>query len=463
MLTETATPGTDDWWLMQLASDFGADLPRLHELKSHFDGTNALPDDVDAGVRVAYQRFLRLSRLNMAELIVTARTNRMKPLGFRTAAPGDDIGDAAAWTMWKRNGMKVGARDFTIDAGIYGSAYLTTTGPSTPDPSAQPLIIRSNGFTTVTRQSVLSPMLAEAALTVGWDLISGADVLTLFRPGYMRQAVRGARTSSVPSNGTVWSPGRGWSWVSDPIPLGYTADVPVFRLAGQGDKGMFEKHIDSLQRISTTIRERLTITAMQAFRQRAIKGDLPDVYPPDDLRAGQKINYEEIFRAGPAALWRLPTGLDLWESTPTDISAILTATKDDTRHLAAATSTPLYILSPDAANGSAEGASLAREALTFSVEDWIDRAEIPITRALGTGFAAQGDPVRAAVGDIEIIWAPADRSSIIERSMAASQAKTGGLSQRMINEKIFQLTPSEMQQEEQNKSNEAFAAAVSGG
>jgi len=456
MLDQTSVPGTDDWYLMELAQRFGDGLPRMYEMKAYADGTNALPDEWDPGMRETYRRFIHLSRLNMAELVVAARTNRMKPIGFRTAAPGDDTGDAAAWTMWKRNGMKVTIRDFFAHGGTYGSAFLTTTGPTKPSAAAQPLILESDGFATATIQNANQPWISDAALTVGWDAVSGADVLTLYRPGYWRQAVRAGKKSSVPSNGRRWAPGRGWSWVSDPIALGYTDQVPVFRLDGPGGKGMFEKHLDSLNRISNTIRERLTITAMQAFKQRAIDGDLPDYYPDDHPLAGQKIDYDGLFKAGPAAVWKLPAGAKMWESVATDITPILTAVKDDAKHLAAVTSTPLYILSPDAANGSAEGASLAREALTFSVEEWIDRAEMPIILAMGTGFRAQADEVRAQVGDLEIMWAHVDRSSILERAAAAANAKNGGLSQRMINEKIFQLTPQELQQEEQNKQDEAF-------
>lgn len=459
MLSQTSIAGTDDWWVMNLAAEYGRDLPRLYRLKAYSDGTNALPDELDMAMRDAYRRFIHMSRLNMAELIVSARVNRMKPLGFRTAAAGDVEGDAAAWTTWKRSGMKVGVRNFFHDAGVFGSAYLTTTGPQVPSPSAAPLIIPSNGMTTVTSQFATQPWLSEAALQVGYDPINGVDILTLFRSGYMRQAFREARVSSIPSNGTLWTPGRGWSWVSDPIPFGYTQTVPVFKMTGPDGKGMFEKHLDSLDRITNTIRDRLTITAMQAFKQRALKGDLPEFYPPGDPREGQIVDYDGIFKAGPAALWKLPLGVDIWESTVTDITPILGATKDDTKNLAAVSSTPVYILSPDAANGSAEGASLARESLVFSVEEWNDHAEMPIALAQATGFLAQGDAVRAAVGDIEIIMAAVDRSSIIERASASAQAKSGGMPQRMIDEKIFQFTPAEIAQAAQDRLDEAFAPA----
>lgn len=461
MLTETSVPGTDDWWVMQLAADFGLELPRLHRLKTYSDGTNALPEETDQAMRDAYRRFIHTSRLNLADTIVSTKVSRMRPLGFRTAAPGDLNGDAAAWATWKRSGLKVGARDFFRDAGIYGSAYLTTTGPSRPTAGAEPLVIPSNGFSTVTRQNVLRPWLADAALQVGYDEINNVDLLTLFRPGYMRMAMRPAEKSSIPANGKRWSPGRGWMWVGDRVPLGYTAEVPVFKMSGPDGMGMFEKHLDTLDRITIGIRDRLTISAMQAFIQRGIEsGDLPDVYPDDHPQAGHRIDYNEVFKAGPAALWLLPAGAKMFEGKVTDITPLLMAARDDIKTLAGVSSTPLFILSPE--NASAEGAKSGSEAFATSVEEWIDRADMPLALAQSAAFQAQGDAVRSVVGEIETIWALVDRSSLQEKSAAAASAKAGGMPQRMIDEKIWGLSPAEIAQARQDRSDEQFelAAAV---
>jgi hypothetical protein len=294
---------------------------------------------------------------------------------------------------------------------------------------------------------------------VGHDPINRADILTLFGPGFMRQAFRSARVSSIPQNGSPWSPGNGWEWVSDRVPLGYTADNPVVSLTYPHGKGEFEKHTDSLDRINGEILNRLTISAMQAFRQRGIKGNLPQFYPDDHPRAGERINYEEIFKGGPAALWVLGDA-EIWESQSIDITPILTAVKDDTKQLAAVTNTPMYVLAPDTAQGSAEGASLAREAFSFKVEDRNERAAASFALVQSLAFQAQGDAVRADALGVETIFAAVDRESITARTASAAQAKQGGMSQRMIDEKIFQLTPAEISQERQNRTDEAFAAAV---
>ncbi len=456
MFTQAGVTGSDDWWILRLATKLGRGFPRLRLLQSYRDNTCMIPAAASVATSIAFQTFIRQSRLNMAELISSARTNRMKPLAFKTAAPGDDNGDALAMTTWKRSSMKVGIRDVFSDMVDFGEAFTTTTGPQSPSSDAQPTILPSNGWTTAASPLAAQPWLSEAAITVGYDPINRADLMTLFRPGYMRQAFRAAAVSSIPSDGTTWTPGDGWTWVSDPIPLGYTQDVPVVSYRTRNGVGVYENHLDSLDRVNHTILQRSEIIAMQAFRQLAIQGDLPERYPAGHPRAGELINYDEVYKAGPGALWMLPTEAKIWESAVTDITPISGALKDDVKNLAAVTSTPIYILSPDAANGSAEGASLARESLIFAVEDLVDRADAGLAQAHSLAFQALGDAQRAQVGDISTMWAPIDRSSITERAAASAQAKTGGLSQKMIDEKIFQLTPDEMAQEEQNLQDQAF-------
>jgi hypothetical protein len=185
---------------------------------------------------------------------------------------------------------------------------------------------------------------------------------------------------------------------------------------------------------------------MQAFRQRGIEGDVPQKYPAGHQLEGQQINYNEVYKAGPGALWAIPTGAKIWESGVTDITPILSAVKDDVKQLAAVTSTALYILSPDLAGGSAEGASLAREALNFNVGELQDRCGDSFASSLSLTFQAQGDTVRAESGAISTIWANIDGASMTDKAAAAAQAVTGGLPQRFIDQYIWGLTPEEQEQ-----------------
>jgi hypothetical protein len=462
VLEQTTVTGSDDWWVMRLAEKLGRGLPRLGELRGYADGTCLLPYGADQLVAESVMRFIRMSRLNLAELVVSARTDRMRPTGFRTAAVTTANSDSVAWSTWKRSGMKAGARKFFRSGLTYGSSYLTVTGSQQPSSTAQPMMLQSTPWDTVTEQSAAQPWLAQMALQVGFDPIAGAEVLTLFGPGFMRQAYRQARVPSLPNDGTLWMPGNGWTWSSDRRPLGYTQEVPVVRFSTADGKGVFETHTDALDRVNHTIMQRLEIIAYQAFRQMVIKGEFPEFYPATHPLAGQKINYDERFRSGPGSVWFMPQGADVWQSQATSSKDINDAIASDIKFAAAVMRTPAYMLTADSANQSAEGASLAREALVFAVEELIDQADLALAQAQSIAFQALGDEERAQVAMIEPIWAPVDRSSIIERAQSAQAAKQGGLSQQMIDEKIFQLSPDEMDQEQQNLSDELFTSSAQG-
>lgn len=450
MLTEAETPGTDDWYAVQLATELGAGFPRLNTLRKYREGDAPVPDDAEPAMREAYKRVVKRGRLHLCDLIVGSKINRMKPVAFKTAAVGDDLGDTLAWTGWKASNMPVGVKDWLADAGHYGAAYITTT--------ADGLMIPSNGWTSLTRQSSLRPWMAEAGIHVGYDPINQIDTITLFRPGYVRTAFKPTKTTTIPTDGTVWNPGREWTWLTGPQSTSWTQDVPMVKYQTADGMGVYEKHLDTLDRINDGIKDRLTITAMQAFRQRAIKGDLPTHYPDGHELAGEPVDYNELFKAGPAALWMLPEGADIWESAVTDITPLSSATKDDIKMLASATATPLYALSAEAAAGSAEGADVMRETHIYSVEDLADRAEGAFALVFSLFFQAIGDAERAVASEIETSWGAFKRHSLSEMGSGAAQAKAGGMTQRHIDEKIFGLTPAEMRQARQDREDEGLFA-----
>lgn len=472
MFSSASIPGTDDWWALRLATELGKGMPRLHNLRRWRGGDAPLPAEANPVFRQGYSQFVEMQRLNMAEQLVVSSTGRRRPLGFRTAAPGDTNGDPVADTIFKSNHMPVQIRDLFDDEGTYGKAYLTCTGQqSAVAPFSMPLLIQSNGWDTAVEKNPLRPWVIDHAVRVGHSPIFEVDTLTYFRsgmfgqPGYFRQAYRRAKVSSIPDNGSVWYPGSDWTWASDPIPFGFTNEVPIVEFSTPKGIGEFELHIDTLARINHTILQRLTITAMQAFRQRAISpgkdGDsFPEFYPEGHPRAGQKIDYDEVYQAGPAALWFLPVDAKMWESAATDIRPIIEAIKEELKMLASASSTPLHVLSPEAASGSAEGASLSRETNLTKILDRIDRDTTALSRAMSFAFQALRDDVRADPTQIATLWAPLDFSTIEQKANATYNARRGGMSKTFIGEKIWALTPGELAQENLNVIDDAFTAAA---
>jgi len=465
VLTQTSITGSDDWWLMRLATELGAGFPRMKRLTRYMEGDAPIPEEADPVIRDSLRKFMRISRLNFAEQLCNSVTGRKRPIGFRTAARGDANGDTVADQIYRNNHMRVQYRDLANDEAAYGRAFTIVSNAFDDQGSVgMPIIMRSNGWNTAVATSATRPWLTETAIQIGYDPLLGVDTITLFRPGYYRQAYRVVKTTTIPTNGSVWNPGNDWTWAYEPRPYGFTQDVPVVEFSTPGGVGEFERHIDTLDRINHTILQRLIITAMQAFRQRGISPGkdgqpFPEYYPEGHPNAGEKINYDEIYQAGPAALWFLPTGADVWESQVTDIRPILEAVTSDLKHLAGASSTPLYVLSPEAANGSAEGASLARETNLTKVLDRIDRDTSALGRTMSFAFQAIGDDVRADASQIETLWAPVDFTTMAQKAEAARNAEKN-LSRRGIWERIYQMTPAEMVQEEDNLREQGFADEV---
>jgi hypothetical protein len=469
MLTESSVTGSDDWWLVRLGRELGEGLPRMGKLRRYRDGDAMVPEQAHERAKASYVSFARRQRLHTVETLRDARTTRQRVVGFRTAAAGDELGDTLAWEMWLRSNMEVASRDFLNDVADYGSAFLTTTGsPESGTGSfagqfAEPSIVPSNGWTTASSQLGSRPWLTEAAIQVGYDPIGEVETILLSRPGYVRLAYRRTKVATLPSDGTPWNPGTTWEWATPPVPLNFTADCNVVRLDGTDRMGVWEKHIDTVDRINEITLNLVTLIVMQAFRQRALKGNLPDVYPADHPKAGEPIDYDELFKSGPDALWLLPLEAELWESAVTDVTPVVNARKEELKNLAAFSATPHYVLSPDNANQAAAGAALAREMLVFSVEAMNARASTAFRQSLALGFQAKRDLVRADPARIETIWADLERASIAEKGTAAKDAKQGGAPQRWIDEKVLGMTPAEQAQARLDRTEEAFTAALAGG
>jgi hypothetical protein len=210
--------------------------------------------------------------------------------------------------------------------------------------------------------------------------------------------------------------------------------VPIVPFDNRLGMGEFEPHLDLLDRITNDVADRLWASKFQIFIQRAVMGNLPETDPV----TGQPIDYNQIFSADPGALWRMPADAKLWESRQLDINALLAPVRDDLKELAAVTGTPLHMFTPDAMTGSAEGASLARESITFKAEDRIARFKPQSSRLARLGLAYSNKPY---TGELESMWAPVERYSLAQRGQAGSQARASGVPDETIWSDIWQFPP----------------------
>lgn len=475
---------TPEWWMRTMARLLldPVRLRRLATLRAYRSGCPPMPYLAPSERRGFYE-FHRVARANFARRIVNSRVQRQGLRAIRTAAANDDNGDAVAWRYFTGNGLDVAAPDVHSDMHTYGETYVRVG----LDADGKPLALRKDPWSTITLPDPLNPNRTLAAFELIWDELAGRDYAYLWLPGSEHVAyadrpgrprrfqLPGVTVSTRPWDVHGWMPRMSFDAQSftmrppaddvsvetrDSGPYSQTFTeqiVPVVRFATRGGTGVFEEHLDTLDRINHSIMQRLVIIAVQAYKQRALEQEAGpngsvDRIPQVDPNTGERIDWDEIFQPGPDALWKLPPGVKIWESGAVDPRGVLSAASDDIKQLSSETGTPFPLMSDDT-NQSAEGAQNRREDLVFSVEDAnaLARRGWAQVVALMFMFAPDADRYagvgadrvdRADPGQIVIDWMPAERYSLSEKAAADGTNKT--LSKDMAAAKIWQLTPDEV-------------------
>lgn len=453
MTIETSPAYSPGWWLSTLLFELGARQDRLNKLNSYYRGEQTGPWGPTN--TEAYQRFQSKARTNWASLIVEATRERMQVVGFRTAAGDDDLGDREADRVWRANNMGVQSLRLHRTKLAMGDAYCMV-GPVDPRLGA-PRITVEDPRTCITSEDPADHRRPRAALKVVRDAVMARDVARLFLPrddgrAVMLTAVRPI-AHQVEATGFDWTVG-GFEWAAQGVVF---PAFPVIRFPNRAgvdgaSLGEFEDVLDDIDRIDLMVLQRMMVAVMQAFRQRAVKGDLPE----SDPVTGETIDWKDVLKADPGALWNLPAGIDLWESAGVDLTPILESVKADVRDLAATTRTPMFYITPDAANGSAEGASLQREGLIFKARDRIEETTDPYVQMMSTVFLMAGDRERADRSGIEVLWHPPERFSLSERYDAAVKAQAAGVPWRSVMVDVLQFTPQQTDEMEAQRASDVF-------
>ena len=415
--------------------------PRIQKLLSYYEGTPPLPTVSSTG-RAKFEAFQKKSRTNFARLIVKAPQHRIQPLGFRTGASDDDNGDQEARRIWLHNGLDVESAQVHQTYLTCGDSYAIVG----MDEDNEPLITFEHPLQVVTEHNPRKQREITAGLKVFLDEVENIEYAYLYTPGRVDVAWREFQENS---GGFTSDDTTGWEWapeLSGNLPPEFGKIVPIVRFRNEDGVGEYEPYLDHLDRINFTIFQRMVIVAMQAFRQRALKTPEGSELPQTD-DSGAEINWTEIFTNDPGSLWLLPDGADLWESAQADIGPILAAVKNDVQDLAAVTFTPLFMISPDAANGSAEGASLMRESLVFKTKGHITRVRQGWAQVMYLAFLFKGDAQRADLATLDPIFADPEQYSLSERSDAATKAQ-GIVPRRSILTDIYQFTPEQVRRME---------------
>ena len=446
-------PGSPGWWFNHLHDRLTASRDHYQLLDDHYTGEAAAPVMASTQIRQAYQRLMSMARTNFAELVVEAVRERMTPVAFRTGVDGDENGDAEALRIWQANALDADSALVHRASLSMGMGYVIV-GP-VDDETGAPVITVEDPREVVAVMDPQRRRKVRAALKMYVDPDTGVGNAYLYLPGqvYRAQAKPGVMDRQLAS----FEP-DGWDWVGEGqrLPIDAVPVVPFPNRANSYGRsfGEFETHIAVLARINYQILQRLEIATLQAFRQRAIKG-VPNV--DED---GEPVDYSNVFESSPGSFWLLPPEAELWESGVVDLNPIRQAIRDDVQDLAAVTRTPLFYLSPEAANGSAEGASLAREGLVFKTKDRIGQATESWEQVLSLAFQFAGDNQRASRQDIEVLWLPPERFSLAERYDAASKASAAGVPWREIMSDVLQFSPQAVERMQSERAGDALLTAA---
>jgi hypothetical protein len=440
-MLDVKTPDSLGWWLSRLSSELAANRPHYQRLDDYYTGEAPVPAIAARAVRQAYGRLMRMSRTNFAELIVEALRERVAPAGFRTGAEGDAVDDRTAWGMWQANSLDADFALITSACFSMGVSYAMVG--DVDEDLGVPVMTPEDPRQVVTESDPVRRRKAVAGLKMWCE--DGEDVAYLYLPGVVYRFMKHATETDVAA------------FELDDVMTLVAPIVPIVRFACRPDmygnaRGEFEPHLGILDRINYTVLSRLEIATLQAFKQRAIKG-----IPPKDEK-GEDIDYDDMFSADPGALWLLPATAEMWESGQVDLGPIRQAIRDDVQDLAAVTRTPLFYLSPDAANGSAEGASLAREGLIFKAKDRLAQLGESVEQWMSMAFLLAGDTVRASRADMEVLWSPPERFTLAERYDAASKAQAAGVPWRTTMEQVLQFSPQDIERMEAERAADALLA-----
>jgi hypothetical protein len=463
--TDPATMTPNEWLqVLTRRVDFG--WARTELLRSYVDSNAPMPE-MGKNTKEAWQKFQREARTNWGLIIIESVVNRLIPNGI--TVDGDNKSPLAkqAQQIWRRNRLDAVFREWVRYGLTFRQSYMTVwQGDPIPDGDGkrQAIITADSPESMGVSADPLQPWRVRAAVRWWRDLDMQQDQAIVWG---MESSQKFRRTllslnapTQIPNNAMLYLPVRllgAWDPIATPNITGQRPPVVVYN--NPGFAGDFELHIDLINRINRVILERLTASAMQAFRQRAMKGGLPKY----DAQ-GNEIDWGAIFEPAPGAVWDLPEGIDIWESQPLDIRPMLEAAKDDIRQLSAMNATPWPIMMPDNANQSATGADNAKDAHIFKCGERLVEAKAGIEAALalalrteGADLGTEGTPSEKRV---EVLFKPVDRVTISEMYAAAQAASSAGESWPSIARNILGYSPEQIAQDQIDKTQEALRASM---
>lgn len=445
-----ATPTIPEEWFPILTARLDAAQPTISLLRSYSNGNAPLPE-MGKNTAATWLAFQRKARTNYGGIACQSHANRIRMRGVRVGSDDKSPASEALRRIARDNRLPMvigdavrnmlSARRGYLVAGVDGDGKALLTSEMPEQFYAEPDPVR--------------PWRARAAVKVYRDTIAEVDYGLAWANGQRQWFTRPSRTVNG-SQTTIPLSASGSDWTAGPIES-YVGSMPVWIFDRADGMGLIEPHLDVIDRINLGKLQRLCITAMQAFRQRALKKEM-DAELPEKDEAGNPINWKKVFEPAPGALWDLPEGIDIWESQPSDIRPLLDAEKADARDFAGVSGTPVSMLQPDSANQSATGAAATTAQQVDACQSDIDRIRLAVAACLVTALEIERVPFGGET--IEADFENPAWVTLAEKMDAYSKAIAAGMSIGMAQKTYLGWSQEQIDEDERNRNRAAATAAM---
>lgn len=441
---------TPEEWLPVLAKRLDARQATIAKLRSYVNGNAPLPS-MGPNTRATWEAFQKKARVNYGGASVDSHANRIQVRGVRVGSDDQSPASLAARRIARDNRLSMvisqavrtmlAARTGYLVAGVGpdGQAIITAEEPeqfyAEPDP--------------------FRAWRTRAAIKVWRDTIEDTDHALVWVSGQRQEFTRGSFITTTTDSRAVHLTAAG-EWAPGAVEE-YAGNPPVWIFDRDNGQSLVEPHTDLIDQINQSKLQRLSIVAVQAFKQRALKKQ-PGARLPEQDAEGNPIDWASVLEPAPGSLWDLPEGIDIWESQNIDITPILTGEKDDKRTYAAVTGTPMSMIQPDNTNQSAAGANATTAQQVDACRNDIERIRLAAAAAVVRALEIEG--VELGEETVEVEFENPAWVTLAEKMDAYTKAVASGVSVAMAQKEILGWSQEMIDEDARNRRRERNLTAA---
>jgi hypothetical protein len=402
-------PRTPEWWVDRLNRQLDARRDQVDLFDRYYTGNHPLPGVPDHA-KGAFRRWLRQSRANWMELVISAVTDRLDVDGFRWDS---QEADDEAWDIWQANDLDVGAEEVHTEALVSGESYVLVA-PDDTDREV-PLLTVEHPSQVIVANDPARRRVRTAAFKK-WCEDDGYLYAVLYLPDEVYKLVSADKAERYQTGQkVVWEPRD----VLD-NPLGVVPMVPFYnrRRMLTGGRSELDGVTDIQDRINQTIFLRSMAAQYASFRQRWIAGLDVEIDEATGLP-------KQPFKPGVTEMFIAPDeNTKFGEFGATDLAPYTDSVSSDIQAISAITRTPPHYLLGQVVNISGDALKAAETGLVSKVRSRIRHFSDSWEEVMRLAFQVIGSP-KGKVTNAETIWS--DPESRTEGELVDALVKMNGL------------------------------------